>query len=267
MLLYKREIIRNGKSTMLWTTILLVYNISMLLLYPSLAGAMKDKMNVMLQAFPKEMIAAFGMDKVSITELLGFYNTYCYLLVTILGGIFAMLQGISVLSKEEDEKTAEFLMSKPITRNRILVEKVCAVLTNILILNIAVSIISYGAIKYVSSEPYSQKALLLLFLGPILMQVTFAAVGLLISVFIVKARINIPAGVGIVLGMYFISILATVSDKANFLKYVTPFKFVDGADLITGKTIEPVYLVIMAAVTLACTFMAGLIYNKKDIVA
>ncbi|OPX46287.1 ABC-2 family transporter protein [Ruminiclostridium hungatei] len=267
MLLYKREIIRNGKSTMLWTAILLLYNISMLLLYPSMTGAMKDKMNLMLQAFPKEMIIAMGLDKVSITELLGFYNTYCYLLVTILGGIFAMLQGISVLSKEEDEKTIEFLLSKPITRNRIIFEKVSAVLTNILILNIVVSMISYVAIELVSSEAYSLKALLLLFLGPVLMQVTFAAVGLLISIFIVKARINIPVGVGIVLGLYFISILATVSEKADFLKYVTPFKYVDGADIINSKAIEPVYLAIMTAVTLACTFITRLIYNKKDIVA
>jgi len=267
MLLYKREIIRNGKSTMLWTAILLLYNISMLLLYPSMTGAMKDKMNVMLQAFPKEMIIAMGLDKVSITELLGFYNTYCYLLVTILGGIFAMLQGISVLSKEEDEKTIEFLLSKPITRNRIIFEKVSAVLTNILILNIVISMISYVAIEIVSIEAYSLKALLLLFLGPVLMQVTFAAVGLLISVFIVKARINIPVGVGIVLGLYFISILATVSEKADFLKYVTPFKYVDGADIISSKSIEPVYLAIMTAVTSACTFITRLIYNKKDIVA
>lgn len=267
MLMYKRELVKNRKSTILWTSILVLYNVSMLMLFPSLSGQMKDKINVMMEAFPKEMLAAFGMDKVSITELLGYYNTYCYLLVTILGGIFAVLQGISVLSKEEDEKTIEFLLSKPVTRNRIINEKVLAVLTNILILNIVVSIFSYITIEMVSKDGYSLQTLLLLFIGPVLMQITFAAVGLIISVFIVKARVNIPIGVGIVLGLYFIGIIATISEKVEFLKYLTPFKYVDGADIITSRSIEPFYIILMAVITLACTFMTNIIYNKKDIVA
>ncbi len=267
MHLYFRELVRNRKSVILWTSILLIYNVSMLLLFPSLSGAMKDKMNVMLEAFPKEVIAAFGMDKVSITELLGFYNTYCYLLVTILGGIFAVLQGCSILSKEEDERTIEFLLSKPVTRNRIISEKILAVLTNIIILNVVVSIVSYITIEFVSTEAYDKKALLLLFIGPVLMQITFAAMGLLVSIFVVKARVNIPAGVGIVLGLYFVSIIAVISESVSFLKYFTPFKYVDGADIITNKTIEPIYTLIMVLLTIICTLATYIIYNKKDIVA
>ncbi len=267
MLLYRRELVKNSKSTILWTSILMIYNVCMLLLYPSMSGSMKEKMNVMLEVFPKDMIVALGLDKVSITELLGFYNTYCYLLVTILGGIFAVLQGISVLSKEEDEKTIEFLLSKPIARSRIINEKVLAVLTNILILNAVISFVSYITIELVSNDGYSRQALMLLFAGPVLMQITFAAIGLIISVFIVKARVNIPIGVGIVLGLYFISIIATISEDTSFLKFFTPFKYVDGADIITNKSIEPVYLIIMVSVTLACTIATRLIYNKKDIVA
>ncbi len=267
MLIYKRELVKNKKSTILWTSILLLYNVSMLMLFPSLSGQMKEKINVMMEAFPKEMLVAFGMDKVSITELLGYYNTYCYLLVTILGGIFAVLQGISILSKEEDEKTIEFLLSKPVTRKRIINEKVLALLTNILILNIIVSLFSYITIEIVSKDSYSLQTLLLLFTSPVLMQITFAAVGLIISVFMVKARVNIPIGVGIVLGLYFIGIIATISEKVEFLKFLTPFKYVDGADIITNGTIEPFYIFLMAVITLSCTFITHIIYNKKDIVA
>ncbi len=267
MLLFKRELIKNSRSTILWISILILYNVSMLLLFPSLTGGMKDKMNAMLEAFPKEMIIAMGLDKVSITEMLGFYNTYCYLLVTILGGIFAVLQGISVLSKEEDEKTVEFLLSKPITRKRIVSEKILAVLANILILNIAVSIVSFLMAEMVKSENYNRQVLMLLFTGPILMQITFAALGLIISVFYVKARVNIPVGVGIVLGFYFVSIIASISKNVSFLKYFTPFKYVDGADIITNKSIDPVYIAVMALITIGCTFSTYILYNKKDIVA
>lgn len=267
MVMYKREVFRNRKSTMLWTSILLLYNVSMLLLYPSMVGPLKDSMNIMIASFPKEMLSAFGLDKVSSTEILGFYNVYCYLLVTILGGIFAVIQGSSILSKEEDEKTIEFLLSKPVSRSSIITAKIFSVLTNLVILNLIISIISFVTIELVNNDSYDRKALLLLFIAPILMQITFAAIGLLISIFIVKARINFPTGVGIVLGCYFISIIASISIKADFLKYFTPFKYVDGADIIIKQSIELKYLVIMAVVTLACVVATYIIYNKKDIVA
>lgn len=267
MLLFKRELIKNRKSTMLWTSILLVYNVSMLAFYPSMMGSMKDKMDILMNSFPKEMIVAFGLDKVSITEMLGFYNTYCYLLVTILGGIFAVLQGISILAKEEDEKTIEFLLSKPVTRNKIITSKISAVFANIVILNTVVSLISFIGIEIVKDESYNKRALLLLFAAPVLMQLVFAAIGLVISVFIIKARINFPTGVGIVLGFYFISIITAISDKAEFLKYFTPFKYFDGADIITSRSIAPIYLAIVAAVTFGCVAATYLVYNKKDITA
>lgn len=267
MVIYLREVIRGRKSMLLWTSILLVYNICMLLLYPSLMGSMKDKMNLMMEAFPKEMIVAFGLDKVSITEMLGFYNTYCYLLVIILGGIFAVLQGISTLAKEEDEKTIEFLLSKPVSRNKIITSKILAVLTNIVILNTVISLISFIIIEIIADEDYNRRALFLLFIAPVFMQITFAAMGLIISVFVVKARINLPAGVGMVLGFYFISIIATISDKVDFLKYFTPFKYIDGADIITKQSIDVIYLVIMAIVTIVCVGATYISYNKKDIVA
>jgi len=239
----------------------------MLLLYPSMAGSLKDSMDIMLQSFPKEMIVAFGLDRVSMTEILGFYNTYCYLLVTILGGIFAVLQGSSILSKEEDEKTIEFLLSKPVTRNKIITAKILAVVTNIVILNTIISLISFITIELVKNESYNRRILLLLFIAPVFMQITFAAIGFIISIFIVKARVNFPTGVGIVLGCYFISIIASISSKVDFLKYFTPFKYVDGANIITKQSIEPIYLIIMAIVTAICIVATYIIYNKKDIVA
>lgn len=267
MIMFKRELIRNRKSTLLWTAILLVYNVSMLAFYPSMMGSMKDKMDVLINSFPKEMMAAFGMDKVSITELLGFYNTYCYLMVTILGGIFAVLQGISILSKEEDEKTIEFLLSKPVTRNKIITSKILAVLVNIIALNGIVSVFSYLVIEMVKDGSYNKRVLLLLFAAPLLMQAVFAAMGFLISVFVVKARKNFPAGVGVVLGFYFIGIVAAISQKAEFLKYFTPFKYFDGADIVTNKSIDPLYVGIVAVISFLCVAAVYLVYNKKDIAA
>ena len=208
MVMYLREIYRNRKSTILWTSILVSYNVCILLLFPSLQGNLKGTVDAMMASFPKEMMAAFGLDRVSMTEILGYYNAYCYLIVTILGGIFAVLQGSAILSKEEDERTIEFLLSKPVSRNKIVTSKVCAVLTNIAILNVVTSLFTYLTICLVTKESYNMTALLLLFIGPMFMQITFGAIGLITAVFVVKARINYPIGVGVVLGCYFISIIA-----------------------------------------------------------
>ncbi|MHB8065947.1 MAG: ABC transporter permease subunit [Ruminiclostridium sp.] len=102
----------------------------------------------------------------------------------------------------------EFLLSKPITRNKIITIKILAVLTNIIILNTIISLISLITIELVKNESYNRRVLFLLFIASVFMQITFSAIGFIISIFIMKARVNFPIGVGIVLVCYVISIIA-----------------------------------------------------------
>ena len=74
---------------------------------------------------PKAFLAMFGMVNLEVTSLSGFYGVINFYLV-IMGAIFAIILGAGILAKEERDKTAEFLMVKPVTRSWVLVQKLGA---------------------------------------------------------------------------------------------------------------------------------------------
>ena len=59
----------------------------------------------------------------------------CYEILGLGGGLFAALTAIAALSKEEREHTAEFLLTHPVSRTRVVTEKLLAVILQVVLLN------------------------------------------------------------------------------------------------------------------------------------
>jgi len=264
MIIFLRELVRNRKGFIAWTVSLVLFNAMMVAFFPSIADNAK-MYDEMLKGFPKGMIAAFGLDKISMSNILGFFGTECYIFITLFGSIYAMLLGASILSKEEGEKTIEFLMAKPVTRNVIVTAKVANAFFYILLFNVMFSFTNFLMFEAMKTEDYSIKAFLMLSIGPLLIHLTFAAIGFLISVFVVKAKSVYPISIGFVLVMYFLSIMSSISEKLTNLKYFTPFKYVEASSLIIDERIEPIYLVIMLGVMTVSIAATYVLYNRKNI--
>ena len=64
---------------------------------------------------------------------------------------------------------------------------------------------------------------------------------------------------------HFLNIVANISDKAEFVKYITPFGFSDGADIITNGEIDALMVCIGMALGIAGIIAAYIKYTKKDI--
>ncbi|MBU3131634.1 ABC transporter permease subunit [Clostridium gasigenes] len=88
-----------------------------------------EKLTEMMEVMPKALLAAFGMDNLNMTKIEGFYESKGHLIVILMGSIFAVYLSSSLLVKEEDDKTIEYLLSKPITRNEIYCAKYMAFIT------------------------------------------------------------------------------------------------------------------------------------------
>ncbi len=65
--------------------------------------------------------------------------------------------------------------------------------------------------------------------------------------------------------MYFLNLIANISESVEVLKYVTPFGYCDGADIIADGSLDKTLLAIGAAVTLIGIAAAYIKYQKKDI--
>lgn len=264
MIIFLRELKRNRKAFIIWTVALVLFNVMMMSFFRSITGDVQ-KLDELVKSYPEGILKIFGMDRLSMSDVLGYFGTEAYVIITLLGSIYAMLLGSGIISKEESDKTIEFLLAKPVTRTRIVTSKALCVLFYVITFNIIFSVSNFIMFEVVKTADYDLTGFLLVSIGPLLLSLTFAAIGLMISVFITKSKTVYPLSIGIVIGAYALNVIASISDKTEKLKYFTPFKYVESANLIIDKNIETVYLIIMACIIVFSTVATYVIYNKKDI--
>ena len=65
---------------------------------------------------------------------------------------------------------------------------------------------------------------------------------------------------------YFLNLLANLTQKAAFLKYLTPFAWAEGADILTEHALNGRYLAAGLGVALAALALGMAHYRRKDIV-
>ena len=69
---------------------------------------------------------AFGMNNLSFAHFTDYFSIECGNVMGLGGAVFAAITGVLMLSKEEKEHTAEFLFTHPLSRSRIVLEKLLA---------------------------------------------------------------------------------------------------------------------------------------------
>ena len=260
MTIIKHELRQSRISLAIWTAVIGLLFAVCIFMYPEMKGEMEDVSDMF--ASMGSFTEAFGMDRISFGTLTGFYAVECGNILGLGGALFASLCAVSVLSKEEKEHTAEFLLSHPVSRVRIITEKLVAVFIQIIIMNIIVFGISVASIAIVGEEiPW--KEISLLHLAYVLLQIELAGICFGVSAFLKRGSIGI--GLGIAAVMYFLNIIANIADSASFLKYITPFGYAEGSDIVADLKLD-VELVIIGMVFGIVGIVTGYIkYNRKDI--
>lgn len=231
------------------------------LIYPQMGDRMDEIGAVFAQM--GGFSQAFGMDRLNFGEFLGFFSIECGNMLGLGGAFFAALCGISALSKEEREHTAEFLLTHPISRARVVTEKLLAAVTELVILNLSMVIITAITMLAagVTTDNYT---LALLFIAYFIMQLEILAVTFALSAF--SRRGGLGLGLGLAAIFYFLNILSNLIENTEFLKYITPFGYTEGADIINNKAIDSRYLAVGLVITILAVCVAYIKYTKKDIV-
>ena len=262
MIVYQKELKQAIKPFCIWTVSIAFMMLLCILLFPEMKGEMDSVGD--LFANMGGFTAAFGMDKLNFGELMGFYGIECGNILGIGGGFFAALVGISALSKEEKEHTAEFLLTHPVSRFSVITQKLLSVLTQVVLLNTAVVAVSLIAVAAIG-EKVQMKEFFLLHLAYTVMQLEISCICFGISAFIKRGSIGV--GLGVPLALYFLNLVRNISDRATFLRYVTPYAYAEASDILADARLAwgPMLLgILFAALAIATAYVK---YMKKDIAA
>lgn len=260
MVMLLHELKRNRISLAVWTMALSFMLGVCIVIYPEMSSQMGEisDMFANMGAFSD----AFGMDQLNFGEFMGYFGVECGNTLGLGGAFFAAILGISALSKEERDHTAEFLLTHPISRYRVVLAKLLSVLSQVLFLNLVVALVSVVGILAISADADAGKVALLL-LSYLIMQIEIGAITFGISAFIRRGGLAI--GLGLAVGLYFANIISNLTDELAFLKYISPFGYTDGGYIISNGSLEIKYLLPGLIVTVIGVAVAFLQYGKKDI--
>ena len=260
MTLVKHELKQGKISFLIWTASIGFLLAICIFLFPEMKGQM-DSVNDMFASMGS-FTEAFGMDRLNFGTLIGFYAVECGNVLGLGGAFFAALCAVGILSKEEKDKTAEFLLTHPVSRKRIITEKLIAVLLQITAMNLIIYALAVGAIAAVGEEiPW--KEISLMHLAYYLLQVELAGICFGISAFLRKGSAGV--GLGIAAMMYFLNLIANIADVVEFLKYITPFGYCEGADIVANGRLDGAMVAIGVVMGIGGIVIAYLKYTKKDI--
>lgn len=260
MTMIRHELRQNRISLAVWTLAVGFLMIICILIFPE----MKEEMDGVGDMFASmgSFSEAFGMDQVSFGTLTGFYAVECGNILGLGGAFFAALCGVSALAKEEKEHTAEFLLTHPVSRLRIVTDKLIAVSLQVLVMNAVVYAASIGSIAAVGEEiPWKEVSLL--HLAYLLLQMEIAAICFGISAFLRHGSAGIGLGTAAIL--YFLNLIANITDSAEFLRYITPFGYAEGTDIVTNVSLDGGLIALGLAYGAAGIAAAYVKYCRKDI--
>lgn len=262
MNLFLRELKANRRSLIIWCVGMLLVIAGGMGKFSGFAASGQSA-NEVVSIIPESVRIVLGFGNFDLSTAIGFYGAL-YSYVAIMAAIHATITGATIIAKEERDKTTEFLMAKPISRNKIIAAKLAAAVTNILVLNLVTLGTSYPLINYYSNGASHARDINLLLAGLLAIQLIFMLLGSAAAAFLKRSKASVAVASGIMLALYMLDKVIDLNNNIDFMKYLTPFKYFSAAKLLDGAGFEPVYAVLavaLAAILLLITFVK---YRRRD---
>lgn len=262
--LYLKELKREFKNFFIGTAIVVIYIALTMVIFSSMETNIESVTEIWA-TLPESFQTALNFGDDSWNTITGFYTTYFVFYIPLIAGGFAVVWGLKMLAKEEQHKTAEFLLTKPISRNRILTSKLGVILTYVLAMNLLGYASGIISCLVVDPDTADISVISILHLYGLFTCLFFVALGLFISTLMKRSRTLVGMGIGIVLGMYLFDMILKISNKAEFLLYLTPFKYLDLNVNAPGYHLEGWRILIPLSVSILLVMVSYLSYRKRDI--
>lgn len=255
-----QELRQNRNSTIVWTMAMIAIAGMYISIYPSISqnAAVADVYNNFPEAFKK----TFGISDNFLSAFSGIYALVLNL-VLLTGAVQAMNLGTGITSKEVLERTADFLLTRPISRLSVLRQKLLTVFLLILVTDLVFMAVDWALIQALIEDPFRFRTFMTSTSSLLLVQLFFISFGFLLGSVLPRIKSVIAVSLPAVFGFYIVGLLDTVVGEK--IKYMTPFKFFNVNMLAAGGSYEPGMLVYAAVLSIAALIASFVVYQRKDI--
>lgn len=223
------------------------------------AQAMTD----IVRELPTSIQALFGLSQLDMSKLADYYGIL-FPFNAIIAVLHAGLLGANTISKEERDKTSEFLYVKPISRSRVLSDKLVAIFNQLIILNVVTIIGSFIGVAIFGGGQMITGEIFMFMAAMFGMQLFFAAIGFGLAAALKNTKLATSISAIIVIVTYLLSaIVSMAGDNLVFLDILTPFKYYDPYTMLYGD-FNWLYVVVNAVVVIVAISIGYFCYNRRD---
>lgn len=261
MNIFRFELRQGWKSAVIWALSLAAVAALYISIFPSVSE--QTAASDVVKGFPEAFRKAFNItdDYLSV-----FPSVYAVILsiLTLAGAVQAMNLGVGIISKEVRDKTADFLLTKPIGRFSVQAQKLLAAIVLLLFTDLILLSITWGLIVVIITDPFPFETFLTSTSVLLLLQAFFLSLGYLLGSVLPKVKTVIAVSLPVVFGFYVLGLLDTVIGEDK-IKYLTPFKLFNINELTVGKGYEGeslAYLGVLVGIFVITSFV---VYRRRDI--
>lgn len=259
--IFLHELKAYRKSIIIWSFSMTLLAVMYIFIFKGL-GPDIENFKAFLNNMPDVMKKVFNIYIDSMSTLEGFYS-FVFSFVVLCGSIQAMNLGTAIVSKELRDRTADFLMTKPVSRIGILTSKLVAAFSVLAITNIIYLVLTILA-AVVAVNAFNLKLFFMISVTMFFVQLIFMSLGVMISVLAGRIKSVISVSLSTVFGFYILGSLGSFLGEER-VRYLSPFRYFDTAYIIEHAAYEVSFIVIGIAFVIAAIAASYLVYLKKDI--
>lgn len=258
MNIIKRELKANFKSFLIWFIPIALIMYATTIEFETYAG---NQEIIAAMANFEVLFQALGASVSDITTPEGFISIlslYIYLPLSIYSGLL----GSNIISKEEKDKTAEYLFTLPIKRDQVIRSKlIVSMLYSVLFNILIISVVCVSYLRFDRSDQYFS-FLFNLSVGVFLTQIIFLGLGMVLSSALKEYKKSGAFTIAVLVSTFMLSILITMVDgKLDFIKFLIPFQYFPASDMLAGDF--NIFYILISIIIFALTSAATFIFYKK----
>ncbi|MHB1418982.1 MAG: ABC transporter permease subunit [Bacillota bacterium] len=262
MHVFLRELKDNRKSLIIWSFCMFLLVASGMGKYTAYSASGAN--NELFNKIPHSLKALLGFGSFDVTTI-GGYFALLFLYIEIAAAIHAVMLGSGIIAKEERDKTTEFLITKPVSRTTIITSKLLAALANIIVLNVVSLFSSIILVADYNKGADISGEIVMFMLSMFIVQLIFLSLGAMLAALIRNPKASGSLSVGILLTSFVISKITDLTDRLNFLNLLSPFKYFNYSDMVTGKGLNFGIVILSLLLVAAFSVSTYFFYRKRDL--
>jgi len=232
------------------------------LMYPTYSKIID--LGKILESLPPAMKSLIGGQLIDVSTATGFLNIELFplMLPAVLGG-YAIALGSGATASEEGHGTIDVLLSYPVSRRRVLAQKVLAMVISIVVVAAALLVGAVAGAFASSSELASDRVAAGLVMATLL-ALDFGGIGLVVATWTGNRATGAGIAAAVLIVMYFMHALAPVIPSLDSVKEVSLFHwYLEGNPIRNGLIVGD--SAVLAAVALVLFGASLVAFERRDL--